>query len=361
MNVATELNNVDNTIEAILASNPSLLALKSLSPLASAKSHASTAIDGALAAADWIAAETDDQSNDLVNLGASTPEELAQFAATLNTVQQSLEGETVVNGFDTPGDSSDDTIVNLASFFNGLSLRDLLPAFSGDNPTGFLPDTSFGNVLIKLDGEDPALLNTDTNGNGTADILEETPYLYGYYYGYGPVGVFLGWDFGGPQEGTTYKIYYQTSPGVTNQSDLLDTVSAPDSWYMHSPVASNTTYYYRVSAVTAAGESPLSDEISVIVPVPVNFNCSGCGFGDTYVVENESGATVDPLGVNGVQQCIMNVNICEFTNTNLTILGESPYTCSGTQVAPNQINVHCERTDNASVFCEAVCMSTTGP
>jgi len=37
--------------------------------------------------------------------------------------------------------------------------------------------------------------------------------------------------------------------------------------YAHAPVAGGTTYYYRVSALNAAGESQLSSEIAHSTPI----------------------------------------------------------------------------------------------
>ncbi len=63
---------------------------------------------------------------------------------------------------------------------------------------------------------------------------------------------------------TNYKIYRSTVSGA----ETLLAVSSNDlSYYDYHP-ANNQTYYYKVSAVTSFGESPLSNEISVKGPTP---------------------------------------------------------------------------------------------
>ncbi len=63
---------------------------------------------------------------------------------------------------------------------------------------------------------------------------------------------------------TTYKIYRSTSAGsesyLTTVGDVLS--------YTNGGLANGQTYYYKVSAVNAAGEGVLSNEISVIPAVP---------------------------------------------------------------------------------------------
>jgi hypothetical protein len=60
-----------------------------------------------------------------------------------------------------------------------------------------------------------------------------------------------------------YVVYWGTSPGVTKDSNKLDPTDTLD--YGH-PGESGWRYYYRVSAVNAAGESELSNERYVDVP-----------------------------------------------------------------------------------------------
>jgi fibronectin type 3 domain-containing protein len=72
---------------------------------------------------------------------------------------------------------------------------------------------------------------------------------------------------------TSYKVYWATSPGVTKSSSQLPSVTATSC--THTPCTNGTTYYYRVSAVNAGGESALSTEVSA---TPQAFGVGILGF-----------------------------------------------------------------------------------
>jgi fibronectin type 3 domain-containing protein/DNA-binding protein YbaB len=75
--------------------------------------------------------------------------------------------------------------------------------------------------------------------------------------------VTLSWN---PVDGaTSYNIYYGTAPGLTTASEHVQTVTNS---YLQPNLTNGTTYYYRVSAVGAVGESPLSIELSVVPQIP---------------------------------------------------------------------------------------------
>jgi hypothetical protein len=61
---------------------------------------------------------------------------------------------------------------------------------------------------------------------------------------------------------TGYRVYRGTASG---SEGLLATVSASKLNYADTAVARRTTYYYRVSAVNAFGEGPLSAEVKAAV------------------------------------------------------------------------------------------------
>jgi len=65
---------------------------------------------------------------------------------------------------------------------------------------------------------------------------------------------------------TNYKIYRGTTPGGET---LLTTISTMY-YYNDTGLLRDQTYYYRVSAVNANGESPLSNEVSAIPAPPVH-------------------------------------------------------------------------------------------
>ena len=64
-------------------------------------------------------------------------------------------------------------------------------------------------------------------------------------------------------EATEYHVYWGTEPGVTKSSNMLTPTSTTE--YSHTGVVPGSTYYYRVAAVTSAGESDLSEEVSAYV------------------------------------------------------------------------------------------------
>lgn len=61
---------------------------------------------------------------------------------------------------------------------------------------------------------------------------------------------------------TSYKIYYNTTGGVTNKDSSIAENSTS---YSHTGLSIGQTYYYRVAAVNGGGESGLSDETSASV------------------------------------------------------------------------------------------------
>ena len=63
---------------------------------------------------------------------------------------------------------------------------------------------------------------------------------------------------------TQYKVYWGTSPGVTTSSNVSGPTSTTD--FGHTGVVAGTTYYYRVAALNAGGQSALSLEVSATVP-----------------------------------------------------------------------------------------------
>lgn len=58
---------------------------------------------------------------------------------------------------------------------------------------------------------------------------------------------------------SSYYIYWGTEPGIDASNNRMATNFFP---YIHTGLSSTTTYYYRISSVNSAGESPLSTEIS---------------------------------------------------------------------------------------------------
>lgn len=256
MDIASELNDANNTHETFLSNNPFFMKLVSSGYLETAKGYVHDAATDVENAIDWILAETDNQIDDLVNLAGVLPEEIAEAQEAIVAAKQSLEGPTAMFDNGTPEDLSDDTVINMYPFFSGIDLRSLLPTFVGKQPTGFLPDTSFGGGLFQLEGQDPSVVfDEDSNGNSIADIFEEVPeWVHASWWGN---SIYIWWDR--VSGATEYHVYWGTELGVTTSSNSL--TPTDNTVYEHTGVQPGYTYYYRVAAVTALGESPLSEEV----------------------------------------------------------------------------------------------------
>lgn len=126
-----------------------------------------SATDDLIAAINAIQAESDSQTDDLVNLSLATSQEIAQEIANLEIYRNALSLPTTVYDHGTPS-TSDDLIVDGNAVFSGpFDIRAFSPPVTGDVP-GFFPEPTFGGALIQ--GLD---VNTDVNPpNGTPDLLE---------------------------------------------------------------------------------------------------------------------------------------------------------------------------------------------
>ena len=98
---------------------------------------------------------------------------------------------------------------------------------------------------------------------------------------------------------TSYRPYWGTDPGVTKDSEYAGETSNTE--FTHDGVLVGRTYYYRISAVNALGESELSDEVSIFVGPTIKRvsvasdgaqgNHRSLDFGDCYqLVENRISA-----------------------------------------------------------------------
>jgi len=64
---------------------------------------------------------------------------------------------------------------------------------------------------------------------------------------------------------TGYDVFWSATPGVTSSSAMIGT-SATSSFVDTEASGGGTTDYYKVSATDAMGSSPLSAEVSAIMP-----------------------------------------------------------------------------------------------
>lgn len=176
------------TIQQFLSENPAFLSLTNPAHLVTAKSYLTgSALDDSVAAINWILAETDDQSNDFINIdigidpGQITMDDINKAKEHIAKVKECLDGQCTTDDNGTPGMLTDDTIMNLSRLYSGeVNYRNLMPSFAGEIPQGFLPDPSLGGVIVKVKGNGPSIINEDMNANLTADIFENDIY---YVYG----------------------------------------------------------------------------------------------------------------------------------------------------------------------------------
>ncbi len=168
--IAAEANDHSGTTADFLSNYPGFLSLSTSynDNLTNAKSYYSDALDDLKAAIDVMAAETDAQDNDLINLGDMTPSEIADAKTDIANYKASLDSATTVDDNGTPSDTSDDAIIDLSIFFAGLDFRtpNLLPTYNGNTP-GLFPDETLGGVFVQ--GSE---VNEDLNSDGIPDILQ---------------------------------------------------------------------------------------------------------------------------------------------------------------------------------------------
>jgi hypothetical protein len=164
--------NENQTVAAFLAANPSFGTIKAgaSANLSQSRSYARSGLLNLQGAITAMESETDDQSNDYVSLADLLPEDIAQAKADIADALGSLDGPTVVA--DNKNVDKRFTL-DLSPFFAGsiVSLRALLPAFSGNDVFGPFPDTKMGGTFtagpeVNLDDTAPA--------NNIPDILEES-------------------------------------------------------------------------------------------------------------------------------------------------------------------------------------------
>jgi hypothetical protein len=73
-----------------------------------------------------------------------------------------------VDDNDTPADTSDDVVVDVTGFFQGIDLRALLPPFAGDDVSGLFPDATLAGTIIQ-----GLSLNEDLDPeDGIPDVLQ---------------------------------------------------------------------------------------------------------------------------------------------------------------------------------------------
>jgi hypothetical protein len=117
-------------------------------------------------------------------------------------------------------------------------------------------------TVVTIPTEPPTGIPYDPPQSPPPQPIIDTP--TGFQLTPGDKKVTLTWN---PVAGATgYNIYYGTSPGLTTASAHVQIAASS---HEQTHLTNGARYYYRVSAVGAAGESPLSVELSVVPQIPV--------------------------------------------------------------------------------------------
>lgn len=203
----------DRDPDAFLAAYPNLGKLQDASRMTAFKTSIDAAITALEATVPALQAEIDTQENDFIKLSNTDcswigmsyvcnpttyndPVEIAAFMDDLAEAKTAM-ASTAANPYLVMGDGADgiagtgdDVIeaqINLAAFFQGVDLRSKMPAnFNqgafGDMPST-LPEPTFGGILTEIGGQDPAVLNDDTDLDGSPDIFDMTYFVPGMLQG----------------------------------------------------------------------------------------------------------------------------------------------------------------------------------
>lgn len=173
--IKSAMRSTTTTMEQYLNDHPDLLKVTDATALDAARGYAGVGLKGLYAAIVAVENEPDqgiDQDNDFVTFYGDPldPNALQEMQEEIAAAKEDIsrlmpvfyrEAQFPFNG------GTQTATVNLNSFFSGaVSLRGLLPAFTGNMP-GLFPDPLLaGMVSANLD------LNADAHADGTADIIQ---------------------------------------------------------------------------------------------------------------------------------------------------------------------------------------------
>jgi fibronectin type 3 domain-containing protein len=125
--------------------------------------------------------------------------------------------------------------------------------------------TTYYYEVAAVNGVGEGGASNEASATPTAATIPDTPVLTEANEGYNEV--FLDWNVPASNGGaaiSSYRIYRGTAAGAET---LYATVPGWSTLYPDENVVGGTTYYYKVSAVNAVGESALSNELSA-TPLP---------------------------------------------------------------------------------------------
>ncbi len=149
---------------------PGLLKLLTNHELGSAKTDLEKAIDEYFAGSDFIRAERDIQSNDLVVFDENDLEDDMNFRGILSDIKDSLNGKAVVI------DAENSVKINLEEFYNDpIDLQFYLPQFTDDNQIliNTFPDPTMNGILPRLTQNQWNQILSLDDGNGGERIVSD--------------------------------------------------------------------------------------------------------------------------------------------------------------------------------------------
>jgi fibronectin type 3 domain-containing protein len=152
----------------------------------------------------------------------------------------------------------------------------------------------------------------------------------------GSHSVVLSWTQSTSAAITSNKVYRGT---ISGGETLLYTSSTPIVTYTDGPFATGATYYYRVTAINANGESGYSNEVSTIVPsVPaaptalVSTLSSAPGSESVVLTWTQSGTTSPAITGNNVYRGTASGSeaLIYSSASPITTYTDGPYSAGGT-------------------------------
>jgi len=227
-------------------------------------------------AIDWMLAETVNP-DEWIDIASWVQDDIDSAKDNIAQAENCVVGVTcniILDDNDTIGISSDDTVINLALYFNNLAtnINSFLPDYDVDYPIGFLPEPIFGGLFPMLDGySDLSVLNDDEDGDGTADSLDRN-----IYYVYGGIAL-------------------PANPYLQNLRDdpLLqgyELIRADDAQnFQFGPVDFNDTFVYDYYYITSHSEIPTFVDREDVTIDALEFIDTGvycCEFNDEFWVSD---------------------------------------------------------------------------
>ncbi|MGE0489392.1 MAG: hypothetical protein AB7S38_09275 [Vulcanimicrobiota bacterium] len=166
--VGVALNDPLRTLATLFGNNPNAGNHLDRSLLGGVPAQLSGSLDDALAALDFMAAETDPQSDDFINILNVPPADITAFRNDITAYRNALTSQVM-----TMASNGDQGTLDLPNYFaNGLDLRPFFPPLAGDHANGFFMGMPFSPVFVPAVPGSLADPNHDTNMNGIPDILQ---------------------------------------------------------------------------------------------------------------------------------------------------------------------------------------------